>query len=243
MRKTTVKVWLAVLVMVVVVSPLLADYGIRLGLNQPFLHNSGPYNFTQGNLNACKIGIFKSFRFSVKFELLTEINLSNLQNHFGETIRDPDTSGGKLIGLRYLEIPLLFKYGIPLKNELKLFLLAGPYVAMRVSENIPLLTVEKARQSLNKWYHSYNNYDTYPSNSLLYGKLKPFQGGLVFGLGMEHGPLIFDVRFTFGLTSYYSDYSNQLFANEWEIIYPGEDRSAIINSKINTFSMLFGIRF
>ena len=179
-----------------------AEFGVRIG-TQRLESNSESFR--------PKVGLFYSFQLGKDFSLQPEIYLSHYTyDYAGVVFAGSSTSRKELRfydNLRYLEIPVLLKYRIPLKGDLRPAIVAGGYAAFRLSKQIPV--DEPASLGVDYW----EDYQT-----PLVRDYAGLEGGIVVGIGIEHGSgntkLSFDVRFNIGLTTLAKIYSSFPLRNE-----------------------------
>jgi hypothetical protein len=144
------------------------------------------------------VGLFYSFQLGKNFCLQPEIYLSYYTYDYAGVVYPGTSTSRKELrfydNLRYLEIPVLLKYWIPLKGDLRPVIVAGGYAAFRLSGQIP--PDEPAKMGEAYW----EDYQT-----PLVRDYAGLEGGVVVGIGIEHGSgntkLSFDVRFNIGLTT------------------------------------------
>jgi hypothetical protein len=166
-----------------------ADFGVRIG-TQRLESNSESFR--------PKVGLFYSFQLGKNFSLQPEVYLSYYTYDYAGIVYPGSSTSRKELrfydNLRYLEIPVLLKYRIPLKGDLRPVIVAGGYAAFRLSEQIP--ADEPASLGVDYW----EDYQT-----PLVRDYAGLEGGVVVGIGIEHGSgntkLSFDVRFNIGLTT------------------------------------------
>jgi len=180
-----------------------AEFGVRIG-TQRLESNSESFR--------PKVGLFYSFPLGKNFSLQPEIYLSYYTYDYAGVVYPGTSTSRKELrfydNLRYLEIPVLLKYRIPLKGDLRPVVIAGGYAAFRLSEQIP--PDEPARMGEAYWA----DYQT-----PLVRDYAALEGGVVVGIGIEHGSgntkLSFDVRFNIGLTALAGIYSSVPLENEY----------------------------
>jgi hypothetical protein len=166
-----------------------AEFGVKLGTQR--LESQSEY-FRP------KVGFFYSFPLGKNIDLQSEIYLSyNKYDYAGVVYSTSNTSRKELKfydNIRYLEIPVLLKYRIPLKGDLRPVFVAGGYAAFRLSDQIP---VDEPAEISMEWWEEYE--------TPLSREYASVEGGMVIGIGIEHGSgntrLCFDVRFNIGLTT------------------------------------------
>ena len=133
--------------------------------------------------------------------------------------------------VNYLEIPILFKYTIHKPENIKPFLYVGPDIAFRMST------------SANETQGD-ASFDFEPKN------IRAIDAGLVFGAGMgltlKNRELIFEIRYTLGITKVQSDvdalvdFGDNLFgAENWGDIYIND----AADIKNGTLMFLAGFEF
>ncbi len=166
-----------------------AEFGIKIGTQRL---ESDSESFRP------RMGLFYSIDLGKNFKLQPEVYLSYFTYDYAGINFTGTESARKEVryydNLRYLEVPILIKYRMPLKGDLKPVLLVGGYAAIRLSERTP--DHEVSMESLDWWEF----YET-----PLIRDYAGIEGGVVLGLGLEHGSgktrLSFDVRFNIGLTN------------------------------------------
>lgn len=165
-----------------------SEFGIKIGTQRL---ESGSESFRP------RMGLFYSIDLGKNFKLQPEVYLSYFTYDYAGINFAGTESARKEIryydNLSYLEVPVLIKYRMPLKGDLKPVLLVGGYAAIRLSERTP--DYEVSKESVDWWEF----YET-----PLIRDYAGIEGGAVLGLGLEHGSgktkLSFDVRFNIGLT-------------------------------------------
>lgn len=135
-----------------------------------------------GNLLSYQIGVSQSFSLSDKFQIQPELFYSVRGGDAGEEYLFESVI--YKIKMTYLEIPLLFKYRIPVISNLKLVLYLGPYAALRL----------KAQKHTEIWGEKEDS--DLPN-------VKNYDYGIVLGIGTEFklrsGSLILELRSNWGL--------------------------------------------
>lgn len=173
-----------------------AEFGVRVG-TQRLESNSESFR--------PKVGLFYSFQLGKNINFQPEVYLSyNTYDYAGVVFPGSLISRKELRfydNIRYLEIPLLLKYRIPLKGDLRPVLIAGGYAALRLSKEN---ATDEAMMLEADWWAEYE--------TPLMRKYAAVEGGVVVGIGVEHGSgntkLSFDVRFNIGLTTLVSVFSS-----------------------------------
>ncbi len=106
--------------------------------------------------------------------------------------------GSKWTGkYNYLEIPILFKYQIPMEGSIRPNLFAGPAPAF-------LLSAEEEWEYSDHNGIGFTNGDDHSGTTDVKDDTNSFDFGLIFGGGVDidmgSGMLVFDVRYNLGLT-------------------------------------------
>jgi hypothetical protein len=182
-----------------------AEFGVKIG-TQRLESNSESFR--------PKVGLFYSFQLGKNFSLQPEIYLSYYTYDYAGMVFPGSSTGRKELrfydNIRYLEIPVLLKYRIPLKGDLRPVFVAGGYAAFRLSEQIP--TDEALTLGLDWW----EDYEA-PLNREYAG----VEAGVVLGIGIEHGSgntkLNFDIRFNIGLSKLAKVFSSFPTWNEFGV--------------------------
>jgi hypothetical protein len=165
-----------------------------------------------------KVGLFYSIRLGKNISLQPELYLSNFTyDYAGINFEGTETARKQVRfydNLRYIEVPVLLKYTVPLSGDIKPIILVGGYTAFRISEKIP---------DYDMLYENKDWWDFY--NTPLVREYPNMDAGLVLGIGIEHGSkktrLSFDVRFNIGLTNLAKVYSSEKVENSYgEYILP-----------------------
>ncbi len=138
-------------------------------------------------------GAFLEFSINDKFAIQPELlyTMKGVKGEFegedpdsGETVKVKGT-----IKLSYLEIPVLVRLSIPTEGKIKPSFLIGPALAFEIS-------AEQEGEAKGETIDESGSEDT---------DVKGVDFGLVFGAGvayeLEKGKLMFDARYTLGLTS------------------------------------------
>jgi len=178
------------------------DFGVRIG-TQRLESNSESFR--------PKVGLFYSLPLGKNFSLQPEIYLSYYTYDYAGVIYPGTSTSRKELrfydNLQYLELPVLLKYRIPLKGDLRPVFVAGGYAAIRLSQQIP--ADEPAMMGEAYW----GDYQTPLGRD--YADL---EGGVVVGIGIEHGSgntkLSFDIRLNIGLTALAGIYSSHPLKND-----------------------------
>jgi hypothetical protein len=171
---------------------LFADWGIKGGAGISGLHSAtGDFRhylgyemdwLRMGNLLSYQIGVSQSFSLSDKFQIQPELFYSVRGGDAGEEYLFESVI--YKIKMTYLEIPLLFKYRIPVISNLKLVLYLGPYAALKL----------KAQKHTEIWGEKEDS--DLPN-------VKNYDYGIVLGIGTEFklrsGSLILELRSNWGL--------------------------------------------
>lgn len=165
-----------------------ASVGVKLGVHR--LDNNSSNSFST------RLGLFCNFALGGNFSLQPELYLNNyIYPYGGEYYSLGDTSKETVYSdkLRYLEVPLLIKYRVPIKGDLRPVVFGGLYAAFRLSEKKPELKDYQLDESFWGFY-----------NTPLLREYPGVEGGWIIGLGLEHGQgrtrMHFDVRLNIGLT-------------------------------------------
>jgi len=160
-----------------------------------------------------QLGIFYTHTISKYFALQPELLYSQRGINFYKT-ELYNTSYN--LNVSYLEIPILFKYKLPLDWSLAPSVLAGPYAAFKLSAN----------RTLNIWEES--------STKSISG-VKNFDYGLVFAINFEFAELslspMLEIRFNLGLANTMEQ------PEEFMSLY--EDPGSV---KLYSFSLVTGIK-
>ncbi len=204
-----------------------AEFGVRIG-TQRLESNSESFR--------PKVGLFYSFQLGKNFNLQPEIYLSyNTYDYAGVVFAGSSFSRKELRfydNIRYLEIPVLLKYRIPLKGDLRPVFTAGGYAAFRLSEQIP--TDDASKLGVDWWAE----YD-----APLTREYASVEGGIVLGIGIEHGSgntkLSFDVRFNIGLSTMAKVFSSFPTRNEFGVYAPSYD----YGQRNHSMAFMVGISF
>ncbi|UCH92448.1 MAG: PorT family protein [Candidatus Aminicenantes bacterium] len=204
-----------------------AEFGVRIG-TQRLESNSESFR--------PKVGLFYSFQLGKNFNLQPEIYLSYYTyDYAGVSFAGSATSRKELRfydNIRYLEIPVLLKYRIPLKGDLRPVVTAGGYAGFRLSQQIP---EEDTRVFSADWWEGYE--------TPLTREYAGVEGGLVLGIGIEHGSgnttLSFDVRFNIGLTTLAKIFSSFPTRNEFGIYALSYDYT----QRNHSMSFMVGLSF
>lgn len=191
------------------------DLGLKLGPQRSHFDNSSFH------LEHFKIGIFYSIGLGDGFSLNPEIYFSHLGSRTVNIRFDsaelaqpyPEQYKNRL---SYIELPLLVKYKIPTRGDLKPMILAGGYIAFRVSRNLSL-------PDNIDWQHPWENREYWSqaeflsiteentplpfSSDDIYRPYAGSEGGIVLGIGLEktykNVTFIIDWRLNLGLTNVY----------------------------------------
>jgi hypothetical protein len=119
-----------------------------------------------------------------------------------------------------------------LKGDLRPVFVAGGYAAFRLSEQIP---ADEAAKLATDWWEGYEA----PLNREYAG----VEGGVVLGIGIEHGSgntkLSFDVRFNIGLSTLAKVFSSFPTRNEYGIYALSYDYS----QRNHSMSFMVGLSF
>jgi hypothetical protein len=204
-----------------------AEFGVRIG-TQRLESNSESFR--------PKVGLFYSFQLGKNFNLQPEIYLSYYTYDYAGIVFAGTLISRKELrfydNLRYLEIPVLLKYRIPLKGDLRPVVVAGGYAAFRLSQQVP---ADDALQLSTDWWAEYQG----PLNRDYAG----VEGGLVLGIGIEHGSgntkLSFDVRFNIGLSTLAKIFSSFPTRNELGVYLLPYDYS----QRNHSMSFMVGLSF
>jgi len=174
-----------------------SEFGVRIGTQRL---ESGSESFRP------RMGLFYGIELGKGFSLQPEIYLSYYTYDYAGINFSGTASARKEIryydNLRYLEVPVLIKYRVPLKGDLAPVLLVGGYGAIRLGDRTPDYEVSKDNL---EWWEFYE--------TPLIREYPGIEAGAVLGLGLEHGGdktrLSFEVRFNIGLTKLARVYSSQ----------------------------------
>jgi hypothetical protein len=204
-----------------------AEIGVRIG-TQRLESNSESFR--------PKVGLFYSFQLGKNFNLQPEIYLSyNTYDYAGVVFAGSSFSRKELRyydNIRYLEIPVLLKYRIPLKGDLRPVFVGGGYAAFRLSGQI------QADDALKLGADWWGEYETPLSR-----EYAGVEGGIVLGIGIEHGSgntkLSFDVRFNIGLSTLAKVFSSFPTRNEFGVDTLSYDYS----QRNHSMAFMVGISF
>jgi hypothetical protein len=204
-----------------------AEFGVKIG-TQRLESNSEAFR--------PKVGLFYSFQLGKNFNLQPEIYLSYNTYDYAGVVFPGSSTGRKELrfydNIRYLEIPVLLKYRIPLKGDLRPVFVAGGYAAIRMSEQIP---ADEASKLATDWWAEYD--------APLTREYAGVEGGVVLGIGIEHGSgntkLSFDVRFNIGLSTLAKIFSSFPTRNEFGAYALSYDYS----QRNHSMSFMVGLSF
>lgn len=174
--------------------------GIKLGYNSADFYGDSPAFESSSAKGGFCVGVFKSTGIlglvAIQPELLyTQKGSKTEGDHQGQTATFTTH-------LDYLEVPLLVKLTLPIPATLKPNIYAGPVFALKVSD---------------KGTREYNN----TTEEFDLPDYKSFDYGAVFGIGLDLGfpvgKVVFDFRYTRGMTSIDNsidpeDIKNQVFS-------------------------------
>jgi hypothetical protein len=180
-----------------------AEFGVRIG-TQRLESNSEAFR--------PKVGLFYSFQLGKNFNLQPEVYLSyNTYDYAGVVFAGSASSRKELRfydNIRYLEIPVLLKYRVPLNGDLRPVFVIGGYAAFRMSGQV---TADDSSKLSTDWWEGYE--------APLSREYAGVEGGVVLGIGIEHGSgntkLSFDVRFNIGLSTLAKVFSSFPTRNEF----------------------------
>jgi len=204
-----------------------AEFGVRIG-TQRLESNSESFR--------PKVGLFYSFQLGKNFNFQPEIYLSYYTYDYAGIVFAGTLISRKELrfydNIRYLEIPLLLKYRIPLKGDLRPVFVAGGYAAFRLSQQIP---ADDATELATDWWAEYQG----PLSREYAG----VEGGIVLGIGIEHGSgntkLSFDVRLNIGLSTLAKIFSSYPTRNEFGVYLLPYDYS----QRNHSMSFMVGLSF
>jgi hypothetical protein len=197
MKKTFFGFIIAVTLFIFLSNTLLADVGIKGGIgffnltNTNYLYGviSGPdlYAPDPKNIMSFQLGAFFSFDISKYFAFQPEIYYVMRGTRTSTFI---DTSGKEYkekLRVDYIDIPVLLKYKIPLGKMIKPILFIGPYLGFRLNA-----------RSFNE--HLFRNILAIDYNPAIKTQYAGFTVGGGFELNLKAMKLIFEGRYTFGIT-------------------------------------------
>ncbi|MGD2092939.1 MAG: porin family protein [Candidatus Aminicenantes bacterium] len=204
-----------------------AEFGVKIG-TQRLESNSESFR--------PKVGLFYSFQVGKNVNLQPEIYLSYNTYDYAGVVFAGSTTGRKELrfydNIRYLEIPVLIKYRIPLKGDFRPVFVAGGYAAFRLSGQIP---ADEASKLATDWWEGYD--------APLSRDYADVEGGLVLGIGIEHGSgntkLSFDIRFNIGLSTLANVFSSYPTRNEYGV----EALSYDYSQRNHSMSFMVGLSF
>jgi len=204
-----------------------AEFGVKIG-TQRLESNSESFR--------PKVGLSYSFQLGKNLNFQPEIYLSYNTYDYAGVVFPGSSTGRKELrfydNIRYLEIPVLLKYRVPLKGDLRPVFVAGGYAAFRLSEQIPANESEKLATD---WWEGYE--------APLRRDYAGVEGGVVLGIGIEHGSgntrLSFDVRFNIGLSTLAKVFSSYPTWNEYGTYALSYDYS----QRNHSMSLIVGLSF
>ncbi len=195
-----------------------ADIGLKLGPQRS--------NFDRGgyDLTRFKVGLFYSMNLSKNLSFqpelyysqlgVNEVQYNVLAYNDGEVAYVYNVQD--ISKLSYIELPVILKYKLPLKGELKPVLMAGIYGAMRISRGRSNTFWDFSQVSSQGAEVDYGSVIYEEIQSLDYENLNQsysdIDAGFVLGFGIEHGVgktrLLFDIRTNIGVTNIYAKNSD-----------------------------------
>jgi hypothetical protein len=204
-----------------------AEFGVKIG-TQRLESNSESFR--------PKVGLSYSFQLGKNFNFQPEIYLSyNTYDYAGVVFAGSSTGRKELRyydNIRYMEIPVLLKYRVPLKGDLRPVFIGGGYAAFRLSEQVP---ADEASKMAANWWEGYE--------APLTREYAGVEGGIVLGIGIEHGSgntkLSFDVRFNIGLSTLAKVFSSYPTRDEYGIYALSYDYS----QRNHSMSFMVGLSF
>lgn len=228
MKKELMVVTVFIVLCIVPIS-LYPEFGVKLGFQRTDFEKEGTFD-----LSTYKIGLFYSVDLGDNFSFQPELYFSH---HGTRTYRSgvddyyfstetkcyapapfPLVSRQKL---SYIEVPLLLKYTVPLRGDLKPVLYFGGYVALRVSKEFEFDTY--AYDAENETYNA-----VYGWRHIDIQYKKTDRGGIL-GVGLEHGMgktrMYIDFRFNIGFVDVY----------QWNLKYDEKQNRSL--------SLLVGLSF
>lgn len=213
-----VKVMLCV---VLLCSALWVEAAVENGFKIGYQHNEG-----------YKAGLFYSINLGSGFSLQPELYFSQREYKYGDYptcygVSDeiafcPQSHYG-YDAVRFIEVPVLFKYRFNLRGNFKPVILAGAYAAFRVSPG-------KVYDD-DYWWSLYRTYED-------------VDAGLIAGIGFEHQmkniKVHYDFRYNFGLVEVQKVWRS--FVEVYGFV-PGGDAWVSEKRKTSSFSLLVGVSF
>ena len=160
------------------------EVGVKGGLNF-----SNYYDSSEGWKRGFCAGVFSNFEMSTVFGIRAEFIYTQKGAKHLVYIQYP--TGTSMTALDYLEIPIFVKLTEPTQGMFRPYLLVGPYVAYNLAATL-------------KWEYD-GDVDEYDLDD----DIKDWDYGIAIGGGfdlvMPVGKIVFDGRYTVGLTSFKED--------------------------------------
>ena len=166
---------------------LYSELGVKLGFQRTEFEKEGTFD-----LSTYKIGFFYSVDLGDNFSFQPEFYFSHhgtrtyrsgMENYYFNTESSelyvyppfPLVSRQKL---SYIEVPLLLKYTVPFRGDLKPVLYIGGYVALRVSKKFEFDYMYDSESALYSETYGWRHIDI---------QYKQTDRGGILGVGLEHG--------------------------------------------------------
>jgi len=163
--------------------------GLKAGMNIANVHGDGFGEFYESKMGFCAGG-FITFKVANIVAIQPEVLYTQKGTKWGQEY-EHEYTGTWSLNFDYLEIPVLFKVIMPIQGMIKPHLFVGPYFAFNLTAKGK---IEDNGQS------DEDDIDEFVKDTD-FGAV--FGGGIDFGL--PAGKIVFDARYSLGLTAIYEE--------------------------------------